>query len=647
MSMRADIKLLAILIFLCGAVNIHAQEQGSKADILFFEYAYQDAITEYLKEQQRSPLTLKQQQNLAQAYLKVGNYAKASEAYLQVFKKDSTMTNHQFNNMLQAMTRASGKERVKAFLDTRKHTLPKELIENADFNLVLLEKQDAEKQGYNVFHANGNSNQADFSPTFYKDRLLFTTARALESKPIYGPSGESFLDIWVARIGPDGNLANPNPFFGIPEAKYHEATPYYSKELDKIFYISSNTERGKLKFSQSGKNSLAITMASDDKTSNYLLKDLNISFYYPFYDADSGKLYFAANFDDSFGGTDIYFVYTNNGLIMSAPINLGPRINTPGNEIAPYIYDGSLFYSSDIFYGLGGMDIYKSDIQQDGSFSIPVNLGTGINTEVDDFGLVIRSRESGGVLGYFASNRQGGNGNDDLYGFTADRKPGLKTFSLRGSVLNIADNDEVPGAQVRVLDGEGNVLTELSSDNDGAFRFEIPWQEQLTIQATKEKYSVFSATYDAAELENIQGIGYNMGIVALDDILERSDDQTLFKLRKFYFSSGRTSLTPEITTELDKIVDAMTRFPEIKFSIAVHTDSRGGRTTNKRLSQARADAIKAYLLQKGIDRASIVSATGYGEEQLVNQCKDGVFCLEMLHKQNERYLFVIENYEEL
>ncbi|NNF18983.1 MAG: OmpA family protein [Flavobacteriaceae bacterium] len=645
--MRADIRLLAVLFFLCGAVITHAQEERSKADILFFEYAYQDAISEYLEEQRRSPLTVKQQQNLAQSYLKVGNYDKASEAYLQVFKQDSTMTDHQFNNMLQAMAKASGKERVKAFLDTKKHTLPKELIENADFNLVLLDKQDAENPGYKVFHANGNSNQSDFSPTFYKDRLLFTTARALESKPIYGPSGESFLDIWVARIGPDGNLANPNPFFGIPEAKFHEATPFYSKELDKVFYISSNVEKGKLKFSPSGKNTLGITMASDDRTSNYLLKDLNISFYYPFYDAESGKLYFAANFDDSLGGTDIYFVYTNNGLIMSAPINLGPRINTPGNEIAPYIYDGSLFYSSDIFYGLGGMDIYKSDIQQDGTFSIPVNLGTGINTEVDDFGLVIRSQDSGGVLGYFASNRQGGDGNDDLYGFTADKKPGLKTFALRGTVMNIADNDEVPGAQVRVLGGEGNVLTELSTANDGSFRFEIPWQEQLTVQATKEKFSVFSATYDAAEMEEIQGIGYNMGIVALDDLVERSDNKTLFKLRKFFFSSGRTDLTPEIQTELDKVVDAMSRFPGIKFSIAVHTDSRGGRTTNQRLSQARADAIKDYLIKNGVDRANILSATGYGESQLTNQCKDGVFCLEMLHKQNERYLFVIENYDEL
>ena len=164
-----------------------------------------------------------------------------------------------------------------------------------------------------------------------------------------------------------------------------------------------------------------------------VLRDLSTSFYYPFYDAETGKLFFAANFEEGYGGTDIYFIYTNNGQVMSAPINLGPRINSPGNEIAPYIFENSLYFSSDIFYGLGGMDIYRSNIEDGDNFSIPVNLGPTVNSPKDDFGFIMRN-DGDGLLGYFSSNRDGGKGKDDIYGFKVAQKPGLQTISLRGTI---------------------------------------------------------------------------------------------------------------------------------------------------------------------------------------------------------------------
>src|SRR5680860_1444643 len=120
--------------------------------------------------------------------------------------------------------------------------------------------------------------------------------------------------------------------------------------------------------------------------------------YYPFYNADSGRLYFSANFKDSYGGADIYYVDINNGQVMSQPINLGPRINSPGNEIAPYVFDNSLYFSSDVFYGMGGMDIYRSNILPDKGFSIPVNLGKGINTKYDEFGFIIKKNQEDGLM---------------------------------------------------------------------------------------------------------------------------------------------------------------------------------------------------------------------------------------------------------
>ena len=388
-------------------------------------------------------------------------------------------------------------------------------------------------------------------------------------------------------------------------------------------------------------------MADSNGNLNFLLKDLRISFYYPFYDAKSSRLYFAASFDDSYGGTDIYYVYTNNGQIMSEPTNLGPRINSPGNEIAPYIFNNSLYFSSDIFYGVGGMDIYKSNMYSDQTFSIPINLGKGINSELDDFGFIIKDNGQDGLIGYFSSNRKGGKGNDDIYGFKTKESPGLKTFALKGGVVNLNSKRGVAKAQVRVLDKDGNVIKEVYCDDDGQFRFEIPRREQVTIQATKERHSVFSVSYNQSEYESVQGRSFNMGISFVDDILTEKEGKSVIKLENFYFDKGKAIITPIIQAELDKVVDAVQRFPQIKLQIESHTDSRGSSNTNKKLSQQRADAIKLYLIKTGLSSNNIVSTIGYGEEKIINNCTDGVYCLDFLHKKNDRSLIVVANADEL
>ena len=357
---------------------------------MFFEYQYQGAIREYLKEMKSQPLSTQQYLNLAESYMKLSNYERAANTYLEIYSKDSVFSVYHLNKMLQAMSFTKGTDSVRTFLKGNQSIFTPELVENANFNFELRVNGDNSSDASAVFNVNDNSPQADFAPSFYRDQLLFTSARSLNTKRKYEPSGESFLDIFVARLNAKGDIVATRPFNGIPNFEFHQGTPYFSEALDAVFYIRSNEENGDLVFDDNGKNSLALGSSDRNGNFRFLLKDLSTSFYYPFYDAESGKLYFAANFEDSLGGTDIYYVYTNNGLIMSSPINLGPRINTPGNEIAPYIFEGSLYFASDVFYGLGGMDTYKSEILEDNIYSIPVNLGKGLNSEEDDFGFIIK-----------------------------------------------------------------------------------------------------------------------------------------------------------------------------------------------------------------------------------------------------------------
>ncbi len=638
-----------VLILFCFAIlaTSFAQEKKSKADILFYGYDYKNAIVEYQKEMVNAPLKNGQLLNLADSYYKLGNFQNASKIYLDVHKRDTTMSSNRFNKMLQSLAKTSNTDRVKAFLSSKQASFSNELLENVEFNYELLNSSDDSASNFQVFNLDTNSPQIDFAPAFFKDRLLFSSGRVQKLKSTYEPSGESFLDIYVAQINTDGNIFGASPFTEIPDSKFHEATPFFSEEIGKLFYTLSNTQGGELRFDENGKNSLAIGMSDTQGELRFLLKDLSTSFYYPHYEAKSSKLYFAANFEDGFGGTDIYYVYTNNGQIMSEPTNLGPRVNSPGNEIAPYIFDGSLYFSSDIFYGIGGMDMYKTNMHSDGSFSIPINLGKGVNTTFDDFGLILKNNDPEGLLGYFSSNRKGGKGNDDIYGFKVKEALGLKTFSIKGRVVNLKSKGSISKAQLRLLDNDGGILKEVYANENGDFRLEIPWREQVTVQATKDRYSIFSVTYNENEYDGVQKGAVNIGLSLIDDVLSEKEGQPVVKIQKFYFNKGKAEITPKIKIELDKVVDAVQRFPQLRLSIESHTNSKGSNKSNNQLSQKRADAIKLYLIKNGLSSSNIQSATGYGEDKLINNCADGVYCLDFLHNQNERTHIAIANFDEL
>ena len=259
-----------------------------------------------------------------------------------------------------------------------------------------------------------------------------------------------------------------------------------------------------------------------------------------------------------------------------------------------------------------------------------------------ELGFIIKNDEITGLSGFFASNRKGGKGGDDLYAFNFKNDPGLKTFSLGGKVVNLKNKAGIKGAQVSLLNRQGDVIKEVASTADGSFRVEVPWMSQITIQAMSEGYSIFSTTYSEEGMEEIQNASYNMGLSKMEDLVTEIEEKTVLKLNKFYFDKGKSTLNPQVEAELNKVVDAVVRFPQMRLRIQSHTDSRGSNSYNKKLSQQRADTIKDFLLKNGLNSSNIIEATGYGEEMIVNNCKNGAYCLDFLHKQNERTMFVVE-----
>ncbi|SDQ27246.1 OmpA family protein [Flagellimonas zhangzhouensis] len=642
MNRTKNIRLTLCVVLL--GISFGFAQKKSTGDVLFFQYEYQKAVAAYEKQISEGSLTEQQYLNLADAYFETDNFDKASEAYLEIYKKDTLMDSHHYNKMLQSLSKSADKEQKQAYLTTMSTSFPKELMENMEFNNQLLANESAENElDYQIFNLEGNSAQTDFSPSFYNNKLLFTSARSANKKLQFEPGGEGFFNIYESEIQANGQVSTVKEFGILSATDYHKATPSYSEALNSVFYVLSNTtDDDELAFDDNGKNALSIAKQSVNGSYQGLLKDLSTSFYYPFYDDSNGKLYFAADFEDGYGGTDIYFVYTNNGQMMSAPINLGPRINSSGNEIAPFIFENSLYFASDVFYGLGGMDIYKANVEGEG-FGIPINLGEQINTEFDDFGLIIRN-EGDGLLGYFASNRPGGKGKDDIYGFKVDEKPGLRTITFKGKVLKPYNPSEVvEKAAVRLWNMDGEMIAETYSDEDGNYRIEVPAADELVLEGTKERFSRYIERFDQEQLDSIQQNGLNVEMAQYDDLVEEREGQKVVKTDDFYFTTSSVQLTPEITTQLDEVVAFVKAFPEVQLRIETYTDSRGGSSTNFKLTQGRSDAIKKYLVEQGVPSSSILYSIGYGEEKILNNCTNGVYCLEMLHKQNQRSLIVVLN----
>lgn len=642
MKMAKNTYLIVLISFFGTAIGL-SQAKKSKGDDYFFQYDYKNAIIAYEKDLLKGTIAKEQFMNLADAYFHINNFEKASEIYLSMYNKDSSLGNHHLNKMMQSLSEGTDSGRLGMFLHGISSKFSKEFVENFEFNTQLLaDSNQGNGMDFQVFNLNGNSPQSDFSPSFYGNKILFSSGRSLDTKKRYLSNGEGYLNIYEAGLQANGQILGAVPFSGAKSHDFHKATPHYSQELGGVFYVLSNAEDGDLAFDDNGKNALSIGMQYTDGRFQLLLKDLSTSFYYPFYDENTERLYFSANIEGGYGGTDIYYVHTNRGLIMSAPINLGPRINSAGNEIAPYIFENSFYFSSDVFYGLGGMDIYRSNMDG-GTFSIPVNLGNGINSTADDFGLIMRNDKEG-LLGYFSSNRIGGQGKDDLYGFKVDKKPGLRTLAFKGSVLKSYKNSEaVENVEIRLLHPDGTLLAETFSDENGDYRLEIPWVEELRLEAHKDRYSLFAQTLSGDALDGTENIHFDIAIFAYDDMVEQKENQTVVKLDKFYFEKGGTALTPLIADEMDKVIEFVKRFPTAQLRIESHTDSRGGSSTNFRLTQARSDTLKKYLIDNGVPSSNILYSVGYGEDKILNNCTNGVFCLEMLHQQNQRSLIAVLN----
>jgi outer membrane protein OmpA-like peptidoglycan-associated protein len=322
-------------------------------------------------------------------------------------------------------------------------------------------------------------------------------------------------------------------------------------------------------------------------------------------------LYFVSDRPGGYGGYDIYRTVMVDSCNWCAPENLGPEINTAGNEKSPFIHTDSqtLYFSSDGLMGLGGYDIFFTKLQDDGKWGKPKNIGYPINSEDDEVGFFV---STDGKTGYFASNKYNGFGGWDLYAFDLypEARP-EKVLFLKGKVESDS-TESLRDALIEVKNVETKKITEIKVDStSGEYVSALLFKNDFIVTVKKKGY--------VQESKYISKMSPRFSTPAVLDLnLEPIRVGRSYRLNDIYFDFNSIELKPESKIVIDEFAGFLNDNPTLKVSIQGHTDNIGNEEDNLKLSQERARAVYNYLIEKGIAPERL-SYKGFGESKPVSQ----------------------------
>ena len=496
---------------------------------------------------------------------------------------------------------------------------------------------------YTVKNLDINTKESDFGTAFLgKEKVIFAapTTNTMIVKKTWKENGQQFLDLYTGLITDDRQVIQKKRMPGDVNTKYHEAGVAVSKDLKTIYYTANNFYEKKYLTDSSGVNNLQLFRASLSVDGKWTEKEklpfnhVEYSIGHPALNHEDTKLYFVSDMPGGYGQTDIYVVDINEDGSFSEPRNLGPRINTEGREMFPYIgKDNVLYFSSDGHDGYGKLDVFASKIF-DRTVSKPLNLEEPVNSIEDDFAFIIDDEKD---RGFFSSNRDEGKGDDDIYSFLAD--PGLHIYCGQDITVNVkseATGEVVAGATIELRNESGEVIETVTAGSDGSYTFDSTLCDTpYVVFATNKGF--LNAERSIRTLNDIDQAAY-----VVDLNLPAQFVSNKVNINTIYFDFDKYDIRPDAAKELDKVVQVMNEYPELLIEAGSHTDSRGKDKYNMKLSEKRAKATVDYIVSKGID-ASRITYQGYGETQLVNECANGVKCSSEAHQLNRRTEFKIAN----
>jgi len=639
-----NIRLL-ILGCLC-TLAVSAQEKDMEAAArLFNEYSYADAIKEYEQIAFRGYKSAELYKKLGDANYFTGDLEKAAKWYEDLFALNEEVAPEYYYRYAQTLKATGNYNHANKVLDifsqkAGNDTRAKLYSENKEY-LTVINKNSGR---FTITKTGINSAYSDYGPAYYNDYVVFATSRDTTGfvKRVDGWTNHSFTELYQAKVIGD-SLSKPEKFSKRIETKVHESTPVFTKDGNTMYFTRNNYNEGKVKKDSVGRILLKIYRATlkEGEWSEITELPFNSNEYsvaHPALSADEKTLYFASDMPGSYGEADIFKVSINADGTFGIPQNLGSGINTQGRESFPFVdADNHLYFASDGHPGLGGLDIYISKPEKE-AYSKALNVGEPINSNRDDFAFIIDTRTKSG---YFSSNRGGGFGYDDIYGFSEIKAIEFECKQLLAGIITDKKTGEaLPGATVSLFDSNMNLVNTTISAADGSYIFRgIECGKVYTVKSDKLLYNTSESKITIPKESGETNLPltqakpqpvYNVG----------TDLAKEFKIEQIYFDLAKYNIRPDAAIELDKIVKFMKEYPTAKIDVRTHTDCRASDKYNMTLSDNRAKSVIAYMVKNGID-PSRLTGRGYGETRLVNKCEDGVKCTEEEHQQNRRSEFII------
>ena len=648
---------MVIAALLLNGFLVNAQEvKTSKADKNYDKFAYVDAVKTYEKVAEKGHKSVEVFQKLGNAYYFQSKLEEANKWYTELFAMNQEVESELYFRYAQTLKAVGDYKKADQMMEKfyqKSGTDNRARIAKSQKDYLAEIKKNSGR--YRIQNAGINSEFSDYGTAFYKDELVFASARdtgSISSRK-HSWTNQSYTNLYGAKVTDNGNFESPEKFSKSVSSRYHESTAVFTQDGNTMYFTRNNFNNGKKGRDSERTILLKLYKATKegDKWTNVTELPFNSNEYsvaHPALSADEKTLYFASNMPGTIGGeqSDIFKVSINADGSYGTPENLGDKINTEGRETFPYVTDNNeLYFASDGHPGLGGLDVFVTQLKDDGSVGSIKNVGEPVNSKMDDFAFLIDNKTKNGFV---SSNRKEDNlGYDDIYKFT-EILPIPKDCEqlLTGIVVDEESQEPIDNARVVLYDSSENKLKELTSDAQGKYDFgKVDCDTKLKIRAEKPTYNTNEIS---VTIPNESGVTDSKVALELTEKRLKIGDSinTALNIDIIYFDLDKSNIRPDAAVELAKVLIFMTQNPTVKIDVRSHTDCRQTAAYNLALSDRRAKSTIAWLIKNGI-AADRLTGRGYGESQLVNDCgcepTNESNCTEEQHQKNRRSMFIIKS----
>ena len=615
---------IALLIIAILSTSICFSQSRKKADKLFKNKAYVEAAAMY-SELPKDQTVL---QNLGDAYYYNLEMIKAANTYKQLVKtyKDSINRDYFFRY-------SHALRGIKAYKES-----------DSILNLYLNDTIDTDQFRnrintitpylYTLEKVTNNSEGTNFGGSFRNGNLVFASTQNFKN-PEYKWNEKPYLDLYEAQII-DGKIDSIVPFSEKINTKLHESNAVFTKDGSTMYFSRTNDKRVVIDSQKVATVRLFKATLEDEEWTNVEPLPFSSDLYstqHPSLNDDESRLYFASDMPGTLGAFDIFYVDINEDGSYGEPVNVGAVINTERKEQFPFIaQDSVLYFSSDGHYGFGGLDIFSSKMKK-GTFLSPINAGETINHENDDFGFVQKDTTDTGFVSLYRD------GSDQIYSFVREKNE--RSYVIEGFVTDKKTKEILPNSTVTLFDEDNNQISQVTTDSTGHYELKIKPNRTYSIEGYRPFYVPSSTTFDTTDSGDLD-FNIELEIQAFqdaEDIIVKKDDGYIYvELENIYFDLDKWDIKPEAERTLDVLVDVLYKYPRMEVQLGAHTDSRSSEAYNLQLSENRAKATLEYIVSKGIDRSRLTSK-GYGESRPLVDC--GNDCTEEEYSINRRCEFLI------